>query len=226
MALSLVRRGARDVARGRAASVTDKGDAVTLICFEAAGLHARELRAGEVPQLQALFDANPEYSLAVNGRLPRADEAQVEFDEMPPPHLSFSRRWLLGLFSADGVLAGVAIVVADLPAPGVWHIGLYLLATRLRGAGVGHAVYAALEHWVRGQGAQWMRLGVVVGNDVAERFWARQRYTEVRQREGVDTGGRINTVRVMVKPLGQCGLDGLDRYLALVPRDAPGSALP
>ena len=55
-------------------------------------------------------------------------------------------------------------------------------------------------------------------------------YAEVRVRENIDTGGRLNTLRVMVKPLPAAGNEHLAhylaRYLALVPRDQPGSALP
>jgi GNAT superfamily N-acetyltransferase len=204
----------------RAHRVNDSASAL----FEAAGLHARELRADEVPQLQALFDANPGYFVSVNGRPAKPDEARAEFDEMPPPHLGFSRRWCLGLFDRGHTLVGVAIVVADLGAPGVWHLALYLLATAMHGRGVAGPTYAALEAWVRGQGARWLRLGVVEGNTRAQRFWARQGFQAVRQREGIDTGGRINTVHVLVKPV-TAGAD-LAAYLALMPRDRPGSTLP
>jgi GNAT superfamily N-acetyltransferase len=192
--------------------------------FGAAGCHARELHAADVPRLQVLFDANPEYFLAVNGRPPRPDEAQVEFDERPPPQLPFARQWLLGLHDdATDELVGVAIVAADLMAAGIWHVALFLVATRLHGRGVAQALYAALERWARREGAVWMRLGVVAGNARAEAFWARRGYREVRRREGVDTGGRINDVRVLVKPLRE---QGLEDYLARAPRDRPDSTLP
>jgi GNAT superfamily N-acetyltransferase len=192
--------------------------------FQSAALVARELRADEVPQLQALFDANPEYFVAVNGRHAKPDEAQVEFDELPPPHLGFSRRWFLGLFDRGHALVGVAIVVSDLGAPGVWHLALFLLATALHGQGLAGPTFQALEAWVRGQGARWLRLGVVEGNARAQRFWARQGFQAVRTREGTDTGGRINTVHVLVKPMTADADPAA--YLALMPRDRPGSTLP
>ena len=70
-----------------------------------------------------------------------------------------------------------------------------------------------------GNGARWVRLGVVVGNHRAERFWERQGFTEVRRRDGLTMGQRVNELRVMVKPL-----DGgqIADYLAMVPRDRPG----
>jgi GNAT superfamily N-acetyltransferase len=191
--------------------------------FEAADCSARELGPAEVPLLQALFDANPAYFLTVNGRRPHADEAQTEFDELPPPHLGFTRRWFAGLFHRDRGLEGIAIVVSDLSAPGVWHLALFLLATARHGHGEAPALFAALEAWAARHGASWLRLGVVQGNARAERFWARRGFTEVRVRAGVDTGGRINTVRVLVKPLAG---GTLAAYLDAVPRDRPGSTLP
>ena len=199
--------------------------------FESSALFARELRPDEVPRLQAFFDANPGYFIAVNGRPPHADDAQTAFDEMPPPHLGFSRRWFLGLFSreqaeqaAEAPLAGVAIVVSDLGARGVWHLALFFVDGALQGRGVASELYAAMEAWVRGQRAQWLRLGVVEGNLRAQRFRSREGFQAVRSREGIDTGGRLNTVHVLVKPMAAQA--DLAAYLELTPRDWPGSSLP
>lgn len=203
------------------------------LTFAGGGLVARELRRDEIPLLQAFYDANPEYFLTINGVPPPPHLAAVEFDETPPAHLSFGRKWMFGLFEPppgraqgdadDGPLAGVVMVLSDLCRAGVWHLGLFVVATRLRGTGAAAAAYAALEGWVRASGARHLRLGVVLGNPRAERFWARQGYHELRRREGVDTGGRVNTVRVMLKPLAD---EGIEAYLLAMPRDQPGSPLP
>jgi GNAT superfamily N-acetyltransferase len=195
----------------------------TGIVFATAELRARELQAGEVPLVQALFDANPGYFQIVNHRPAGPDEAQCEFDEVPPPHLSWSRRWFLGLFLPDGTLVGLTIVVSDLCAPRVWHLALLLLATRLHGQGVAQRGYDALEAWVRAEGAHWLRLGVVRANTRARRFWQRQGFHDLRRRDGVDTGGHLNDLFTCCKPLAG---GSVDEYLALVPRDAPGSILP
>lgn len=191
--------------------------------FQAAGHSVRQLLASDVPALQSLFDANPAYFQAVNGRPANPDEAQAEFDEVPPAHLPFAGHWKAGIYDGQGQLVGTLVVLSDFCAPGVWHLGLFLLATRLHGGGLAARLHQALLDWARAQGAQWMRLSVIVGNARAERFWARQGYTEVRRRLGIDTGGRLNDARVMVQALGD---QGLDAYLARVPRDQPGSDLP
>lgn len=191
--------------------------------FSAAGLIARPLEAHEVPALQALFDANPEYFLAINGRCALPGEAQTEFEERPPVYLSYTEQHTLGFYDEEGRLQGMATVVSDLGAPGVWHVALFLLATRWHGRGVAPAIYQAMESWIQASGASWLRLGVVIGNTRAERFWARCGFVEVRQRLGVDTGGRINDLSVRVKPLAG---GSLPTYWALVPRDHPESDLP
>lgn len=192
--------------------------------FASSRYTARELSRSEMPLLQALFDANPAYFQTVNGRDAHADEALQEYDELPPPHLPFAQRWFAGLFDrSNGELVGVAIVLADLGTAGVWHLSLFLVASRLHGSGAAHEIHGALEGWVRRNGAQWLRLGVVRGNARAERFWQRAGYVELRVREGIDTGGRLNTVRVMLKPLAG-GTPA--QYLEQVPRDRPDSDLP
>lgn len=207
---------------GTSGAVSAHGMAVTPM-FETARFRVRELHAHELPLLQALFERHPEFFFTVNGRAPEPDEARQEFDELPPQHLSYSRRWFGGVFDRDGALQGNAVVVSDLAVARTWHVVMYLLATPLHGTGAATEVFAALEAWVRAQGARWLRLGVVVGNTRAERFWERCGFVEVRRRDNMDTGGRINTLRVMVKPLA----DGtVDEYLQQAPRDRPGSPLP
>jgi predicted GNAT superfamily acetyltransferase len=114
-------------------------------------------------------------------------------------------------------------VVTDLCAEGVWHNTRFLLATRWQGQGVARPLYDALEDWARTKGARWLRLGAVVGTQRAERFWQRCGSQEVRQRLRVDTGGRLNDLRVMVKALGG---GGLGDHLVLGPRDQAEADLP
>jgi GNAT superfamily N-acetyltransferase len=188
--------------------------------FGAGAFRAFELHAGDVPALQRFIDGNPEYYLAVNGQAPGAREAQEEFDGGLPAGWPYTKQWTIGFVDEAGATVAVASVVSDLLAAGVWHIGLCIVATSLHGSGAAQAMYRELEAWARGQGAQWLRLGVVEGNARAERFWERTGYAEVRKRSGVETGRLTHTVRVMVKPLAG---GKLPEYLALVARDRPES---
>jgi GNAT superfamily N-acetyltransferase len=186
--------------------------------FAAGALRASEMRDADVPRLQEFLEANPEYDVAVNGKPPGANAAREEFDARPPPDFRYDRRWLLRVDDDDGTTAGVADVVANLLAPAVWHIGLFIVATRLYGSGAAQRIYGALEQWIRDGGAKWIRLGVVAGNARAERFWERLGYLEVRRRLAVPMGERVNDLRVMMKPLAG---GTVAEYLALVARDRP-----
>ena len=191
--------------------------------FRDAHCCARELHDDDIATLQAFFEANPEYFLAVNGAPPRADEARQEFDDRPPPGMPYRSVHVIGVFDAADHLAAVASVLTDLLAEHVGHIGLFIVATSLHGSGRASAIYAGLESWMRDGGAQWIRLGVVAGNARAERFWAKVGFAEVRRRTSVQTGTLTSTVRVLVKSLGERGLDD---YLSRVERDRPDSTLP
>jgi ribosomal protein S18 acetylase RimI-like enzyme len=182
-----------------------------------ASFRRMEIAEATLPRLQKFFEDNPEYHLAVDGRLPRPNEAREEFDSLPPPW-TFEKRWVFDFSGSDGEMMGMASVVSNLFAQGVWHVGLFIVATSLRGRGVAQALYSDLEALMRDGGARWLRLGVVEGNVRAERFWSRLGYVEVRRRLDVAMGERVNNLRVMVKPLGAATIP---EYLALVARDRP-----
>lgn len=191
--------------------------------FGCEGRQVRELQRDELPALQAFYDANPEYELLINGRRPPPDTAAVDFDERPPPHLGATWHGYLGVYDAAGALDAVIVLDRDLGAPGVWHLGLFLVATRLHGSGFAPALYRALEAAVAAQGAGWLRLAVVAANARARAFWQRMGFVPVRTREGFNSGARLNDAIVMLKPLGD---EPLEAYLQRVPRDRPGSPLP
>ena len=179
-------------------------------------LRACELTETDIPALQIFFDANPEYFNAVNGMPPRVDEAWQEFNDRPPAGMAFDRQIMIGLFDQDQHLVAMASVLSNFIATSVWHIGLFIVATRLHGSGAATAIYSAMEDWMRGNGAQWIRLGVFLGNRRAERFWQTVGYAELRQRTGVQTGNLVSTIRVMMKPLAG---GSRETYLHLVEPD-------
>ena len=184
---------------------------------------AWRLTEPDLPALQAFFEANPDYFAAVNGMAPRADEARQEFEDRPPAGMPFDDAFIVGFHDGSGHLIAMASITSNLLARHVWHIGLFIVATSLHGSGTAVSLYDGLETWVKAQGARWIRLGAVVGNARAERFWERQGYIEVRRRAGTQLGDITHTIRVFVKPLGS---SGLDEYLGLVARDRPESLLP
>lgn len=177
-----------------------------------------ELQEDRADLLQRFYERYPLYFEQVNGEPPRPDEGLQEIHDLPPDGWSFSGKRVLGYADESGELIAVASLVTDLLAPRVWLVGLFIVATPLHGSDAAHRIYADLERWMARNGAAWVRLGVVIGNARAERFWERQGFQEVRIRAGVHMGRRVNTLRVMVKPLEG---GSLVDYLRLVPRDQP-----
>jgi GNAT superfamily N-acetyltransferase len=184
--------------------------------FDAGSFVAVELSEADIPVLQGFFERNPEYFIAVSGQPPEANEALDEVRSAPPEGWSYTRKWLIGFEDNTGSLIAMANIVSDLLAAGIWHVGLFIVTTSRHGDGSAHSLFKALERWTRDQGARWVRLGVVKGNKRAERFWERRGFVEVRERDGIAMGKRVNTVRVMAKSLFG---GSLAEYLALVPRD-------
>ncbi len=189
--------------------------------FAAGVYEAVALAEEDLPALQAFFVGNPQYFLAVTGAPPRPDEAKQEFEFRPPPGMPHDKVYVLGFLDSSGQMVAMASVLTDLLAPRVWHVSLFIVATALHGTGTAGLLYERLEKWAKDEGASWLRLGAVVGNLKAERFWEKVGYKEVR-RVTEQLGRMTNTVRVMVKPLG--GLD-VAKYLREVPGDRPKHSL-
>lgn len=177
-----------------------------------------ELRHGTEALLQQFFEENPLYFLSVNGEPAQPQEAHDEIHGPLPAGWACTKKWVLGYVDSAGRLAAMANIVSDLLAPGVWHIGTFILATARHGSGDAQLLYRSLEEWAARNGARWLRLGVVHGNRRAERFWERHGFTEARLRRGIAMGKRTNTLRVMFKPLAG---GSLEEYLKVVERDRP-----
>ena len=177
-----------------------------------------ELGERDVAELQRFIEANPQYWRVVMEREPPATAAREIFDDQPPAEWPWERKWVMALRDAEAAIVAMGEIIEGLFAPDIWHVGLFITAAHLHGTGGSADAYASLERWMRSRGAQWVRLGVVVGNARAERFWEKAGFGEVRRRYGIEVEGRERDLRVMVKPLGRRGFDD---YLAVVERDRP-----
>lgn len=184
------------------------------------GIRVVELLGHDEAELQRFFERAPDYFIAVNGEPATSTEAREELQGQLPPGWRCRRMYWLGYRDAEDQLVAVVNIAADVLADGVWHIGLLLVDTRLHGSGLAQRLHVDLEAWAVENGAQWLRLTVVVGNTRAERFWPKLGYVPVRTRDGIRMGRQVNTVSIQVKALagGQ-----VDEYLEWVGRDRPGT---
>jgi len=88
--------------------------------FSTGSIRAFELGAGDIAALQRFYDANPEYHWIVGGQAPTSDAAWQDFHAVLPPGWPFKRKWLVGFVDSTDLLIGVADVVSDLFAEGIW----------------------------------------------------------------------------------------------------------
>ena len=180
------------------------------------GGKACEATERDIPAVQAFWEASPEYLLQVEGHAPRPEEGSTFVrDRELPAEFTCTRVHVFLYRDALGAIDGLGSMAVDLLAPGVWHLGLFVAATRLHGSGWAAQAYQATEAWALAGGARWMRLGVVQDNPRGHAFWRRCGYRQVKRRDGVTIGQRTHTLLTLVKPLRA----GVDEYLAQVERD-------
>lgn len=192
----------------------------SLLASPLADLRSLELGPGSEALLQRFFEANPLYFLAVSGEPPQATEAFEEIHDALPEGWPYTKKWVIGFAGESGELAAMANVVTDLLAKDVWHISTFIVETARHGSGDAATLYQGIESWARANGAHWLRLGVVKGHTVAERFWAKCGFQQTRLRPDVVFSGKVQIVRVMCKPLSGRPISA---YLERVPRDRPES---
>jgi GNAT superfamily N-acetyltransferase len=176
------------------------------------------LDASDAPALQNFFDRNPEYFILCNGRAAQQEEALQEIQSQPPPEMSYTDKWVFAVTDAEDRIVAIAILLSNFIAKGVWLVSLFMVDKTLHGSGFAQRFYQHLENWLREQGAEWIRLGVLKGNLKAEKFWLKREYVQVRERHGVASGSRVNTLRVMVKSICNASIE---QYLLKVKRDRP-----
>lgn len=184
-----------------------------------AGWHAVERTRDALPELQAFYEANPGYWLMVHGVPPLPSEAETDFGSTPPADMHWRELhdWVIRDHATQRIVGEIG-AASDLPAPGVMHLGFFIVEDARQGTGFAQDVYRCYEAWAIAQGARWLRLGVVERNERGRRFWERAGYQEVRRRPGVQIGELTHELIVMMKPVG---LNTRTEYLQAVERDRP-----
>ena len=112
-------------------------------------------------------------------------------------------------------IVGELSVGIDLLAPGVFHLGFFIIESARQGSGLAARVHAAYEAGPSAQGARWLRLGVVACEYARRSILAATGYIEVRRREGYALGSLTHQLIVMVKPVPP---NTLADFLLAVPR--------
>ncbi|MFC3077230.1 GNAT family N-acetyltransferase [Phenylobacterium terrae] len=160
----------------------------------AASLASQQLGDPDIDELLAFMSTCSGFFELVKGYPPeREDAAQLIQDR--PEGLSAARKLLIGL-RRDGGLVGVLEVLQGYPDPKTWYLGLLLLDPKLRGGGLGAAVYAAMRRWAAAHGARRIQLVVQEQNPSALAFWRAMGFREIGRAEQTLRTGSNRVLRM------------------------------
>ena len=173
-------------------------------------------------ELQAFHEANAQYWWLTHGHGPAPDDAAAAFDKGPPPHMSFrAHPWSWARDRRTHAILGQFRYVIDLMAPGVWHLGFFMVDAGLHGSGFALDLYERYEALAAAGGARWLRLSVVEANPRARRFWLARGYADVKCTTGAVLGDLSHVQFTMVKALQE---GSLAECLEAVPFEVMGPA--
>jgi GNAT superfamily N-acetyltransferase len=120
-------------------------------------------------ELQALLESCAEDVQLLTGSLPGPDAATRILGSLPPSG-SLEDKFVVGVFDGEGRLAGVLVVVRDLPGPGQWTVNFLLVRPDQRGRGLAGRMLASLESWVRSEGGSAIYLEALRHNPAGAGF--------------------------------------------------------
>lgn len=138
--------------------------------FSAQGLVAFPLTEKDAPDLQRLLERCYDYFKMVEGRRPKGDAALREL-RTTPPGVPLENLIPIGLFSVNGALAGMILVIRHYRRENQWYVSLQLLEPKWRGRRVGRDIYLGFEAWAQSKNADSVLLSVVDVNKRASHFW-------------------------------------------------------
>ena len=134
------------------------------------GCRLRQLSERDGAAVQELCERCGDY-FRLHGGEPPSKNAAAEIFASLPPGKTQKDKFVFGVETPTGALAGVVDLVRDFPENGVWMLGLMLLAPGERGNGLGRAAHAELVQWAKALGAKSVRIGVIEENRDGARFW-------------------------------------------------------
>lgn len=139
----------------------------------------KTLPQSDVEKVQALFEDSADFSMLVEGRLPRSSDAE-EMMQAVPEGKNLSDKSVLGIYQEENLI-GVLDVVRDHPLKDTWFIGLLLINPKFRNKGLGAKIYLNLKDKVRQEGALSIMISVAEQNIQALKFWKNLGFIELHK---------------------------------------------
>jgi ribosomal protein S18 acetylase RimI-like enzyme len=134
-----------------------------------AGISASALSRADFAAITDFSVRCSDFFSLVEGK-PGGPEVAEEFLSDLAPGMGPESKHVFG-FSRGGRLVAALDLVEGYPEPGSWYVSLLFLDPAARGGGLGGAIWAATEIWIRARGATQARLIVQTQNLRARAFW-------------------------------------------------------
>ncbi len=164
------------------------------------GFTVRALAEGDVRELQALFDADPDYFEMAHARPAAMDEVD-QIRKALPPEKTQADKFLHLVIDQRNRIAALTDVIRGFPEPHIWYLGFLYLAKSARGQGLGRRMLQALYPWVRANRGTALRLGVVEENAHARHLYATEGFALQVIREPDPTVDRVRRILVLQRAL-------------------------
>lgn len=159
------------------------------------GCRIRALVEADKPILAAAFDLDHRYFDEINGRFIPLDEICTHL----PPGNSSDDKFLFAIEQGNEV-AGMIDLIRNCPELATWHLGFLYVIERFRG-GLGRKLLRGLYPWLRSQGAEALRLGVVEPNAPARHLYSSEGFVFEAMREADPSIKRMRRTLVLRRAL-------------------------
>ena len=147
--------------------------------------------------VRAFIDTAADYVRLETGKAPDDSYAEAYFTDCPPGS-DVARSEKIGLF-ADGVLAGIADLAFGYPDEGDAFLGLMIISSTMRGAGLGPVFLDHVDGIARQRGAARLLLAVLDSNPRGRAFWERNGFAHVMTIERALIVGHPHRVHRMAR---------------------------
>jgi hypothetical protein len=170
------------------------------ILFSSENYLATRLWPTDLPLVLTFSQRCSDFFMLQNGTPPNEAKAEKIFIEVPPRR-KIENKLPIGVFDSNNEIVGLLDVLRDYRIKFEWWIGLMLLVSSSRTAGLGRRIHDAFESYAFRCGAQRLLLAVLEENTGATGFWTKTRLSRGNESSPKRYGSRVHACTEYEKSL-------------------------